>query len=180
MPLSSFHHSCFTTFLHDLSLRGFISVIMVLSTISHILINTNPLFLSDVLSSNLSLFFVFSCVHTIYGLNALLCLIKSVSLNMSSRWPVIFIVCSLLHCSVIIGFWMCHVLYIISLPIFVTLTYYDCPLWFALLPSTITPCVHGPQSSLCTTTVDPVGKDTETLWVSLFFKYFSSHIFRAS
>ena len=51
------------------------------------------------------------------------------------------------------------VLCVINLPIFVTFSLYDHPLWSVLLASIITPCVQDPLSSHYTTTVDPIGNN---------------------
>ena len=67
------------------------------------------------------------------------------------------------------------VLCVIALPIFITHTMYAHPLWLALLPSTITPCIHGPPSSLCTAIVDLEGNEIESLCVSLPLEYWSCH-----
>ena len=92
-----------------------------------------------------------------------------------------FIVCSLRRCSVGIGdFQMCFVLCVISWPVFVALTLYHHPLWSALLSATITLCIHSQPSSLCMAAVDCTGKEIETLWISLPFKYLSCYDLRVS
>ena len=91
----------------DLSLRGFMYVIMVLSATSHFCITTS-----------LSCLPAYHCgVYATYGLNILLVLIGFLSVNMSLEYPVLFTVCCLRYCSVIIGiFCMCLMLHIISSP----------------------------------------------------------------
>ena len=114
---------------------------------------------SGILSSCLSLWFRFVCVHVIYGLDILSCLIRYVFVNMSFICPIPLTICCLRYCSVIIDiFWMCLVLHVITLPVFATPTLYDHPLWSVLLLLTINPCVCGPPSSLYMTAVDPIGK----------------------
>ena len=181
-PCSYLTTPAFLLALCDLGLRGFISVIMVLSTISHIYITADPppSFWFDIMSSHLSRWYVFACMNAIYVLNALSCLTRSVSMNISSRWPEFFTICSLGYCSAVIGiFHMCLVLQVITLSIFITLTLYGCLLWSMLLPSTITQCTHGPPSSLCIATIGPMGKEIESLWISLFLKYLSCCNLRA-
>ena len=93
----------------DLILRDFITAIIVLSTISHILITTNP----HVLLVWHPVFLIFTvvwfiCTCAIHRFNVLFCLIWSVSVNMSFRCSVLVTVCSLRYCSVVIGiFQMC-------------------------------------------------------------------------
>ena len=139
-----FHHPCFLLALHDLSLRGFILCIMVLFAICHIHItNPPPMFCwSCIFFSHLSL-----C----YGL------IVCVSVKMSPRCPVAF--CNLLSEILFHCYWhFPYVLCVISLPIFISFILYDHPLPSTLLLLTITLCFHGPLSSLCTVTIDPMGK----------------------
>ena len=72
-------------------------------------------------------------------------------------------VCSLRYCFVILSILqMCHVFHVTTLPVFVTLTLYDCPLWSTLFLLTITPCIYCPPSSFCVATVDAIGKETES------------------
>ena len=92
-----------------------------------------------------------------------------------------FQICSLSYYSVVISvFLKCFVLHAITLPIFVTLTLYDHLLCSAVLPSTITPCIHGPPFSLYTATVDHTGNKIESLQISLPFKYLSCYGLRVS
>ena len=70
----------------------------------------------------------------------------------------------------------CFVLHLINLPIFVTLTMYDHPLCSVLLAYTITACIHGPPLSHSMATVDPWGKESKSLWVSLPFKDSPWHV----
>ena len=51
---------------------------------------------------------------------------------------------------------------------------------FLRLPSTIIPCIHGPPSSPWTATAHPSGKEMESLWAPILFKYLSCHAFMAS
>ena len=79
------------------------------------------------------------------------------------KCPVPFLICSQRYYSAIISVLeICLVLCVINLSIFVTLMMYDCPLWSVLLASAITPCIHGPPSSLCMTTEDPIGRESES------------------
>ena len=89
------------------------------------------------------------CLHVIYELNILSCLIRSVFVNMSFGCPVFLTICPLWYCSVITGILLMYlVLHVITLPDFISLPLYNSLLWSALLLLTITPCIHGPISSL--------------------------------
>ena len=60
---------------------------------------------------------------------------------------------------------MCLVFSIINLPYFpILVTVLDLPLWSLLLASSMTPCIQGPSSSCSMTTVDPMGKECESLY----------------
>ena len=122
-------------FLLALIPRGFISAIIVLSTISHMLITTDPPVL---LVCHLVLLLII-------GLNALSCLIRSVSVNISSSCQALSTICCLKYCSVIVGiFWMCISLHIISLPVIATYTFMitHCGLCSSLQQSPHTSTVH--------------------------------------
>ena len=104
---------------------------------------------------------------------------QNVNVNMSSRCPVLFTICSLKCCSIVIHvFWMCHVVCILILPIFVTITLYDHPLWSALFPFTLIPCIHG-STTICMANFRSYGK-RNLITVSIFpFKYLSSSQFKS-
>ena len=100
--------------------------------------------------------------------------------KVSINFQVPFFIFSNRHCSVHTGvLHMCLIFHVTSLLIFIPLLIYNLPLWSLLLESSITPCIHGSQSSYCTTTVDPMGKVSECLWVSFLPKYLSWHALRA-
>ena len=108
---------------------------------------------SKILFSYLLLWYAFTSVPAVFGLNTLLCSIEFASMNVSSKHPVPFTICCLRHCSATISvLWMSVVLYVTNLPIFVPLTMYDHQLWLLILPSTITACIHGPPSITSLTT----------------------------
>ena len=119
------------------------------------------------LSSCLSLWYIF-CVSAAYGLNILLCSSEVAYVNISSKHPVPFTICSQwFYFNIIRVLHMFLMLHVINLPIFFTLTMYDYPLWSVLLASTVSPYIHGPPCFHCMTTVYPIGKEIESLWVSL-------------
>ena len=125
---------------HDLILGFSNSHVTVLSTIQQVCPCINPLdLLGRGLASHLSLWYTFPCVSAAYGLNTLLCSIGLKSVNISSKHPGYFIICSQRYCSVVIGvLQVCLMLCVINLSVFVTLPVYDYPLWSVLLPSTMT------------------------------------------
>ena len=63
-------------------------------------------YLSGILSSCLSLQFLFICVHVICGLNVLSCLIWSEFVIVSFRCPALLTICCLRYCYVIINIFL--------------------------------------------------------------------------
>ena len=112
----------FLTAFQDLILRVFITHIMALPSISNVCASTNSLDLLVFCYVLLPTTVV--CVHwctCCIWVQTLLYLNECVSVNMPSRCPVPFIICSLRCCSAIIGvFWVCLVLCVINLPILST------------------------------------------------------------
>ena len=111
-----------------------ITYIMILLT-SHICTRTDPfdLLILDFVLLNIPMVCVYLCSF-VWRLSTPLCSTEFVSVNISSRHPVPFPVCSLRFSLAVIGvFLMCLVFHVISLLVFVTLTMYDCSLWFAPL-----------------------------------------------
>ena len=63
---------------------------------------------------------------------------------------------------------MHHCFLMMMHPIFITLILYDLLLWSSEPSQTTVAGIHGPPSSCCTSTVDPVDRNIHLLWESLF------------
>ena len=122
------------------------------------------------------IYVTFGCPPMVFDFNDLLCLSPLWRLNVSSLIPlfvIIFTNWSHRYCSAITGvFFTCLQFPVMICPILVTLTLHE---WLLRLGSqcfSIEPLVHGPLSSHCLATVDPLDIRIGSLTVSLIFMYF--------
>ena len=157
------------TAFHDFSLGCITSYITVLSTIRHLSIASTPsIYWAGVLSSHLPSCSVFTCVPAACELNTLLCSTEHSSVHMSSNSFPNLLSELLLHCYQCIVDVSC-----VACVQFAHLHY----LHYVWLPIVI--CAEAlynhsmhPWSFHCRATVDPTGKEIESLWVSLPYLVF--------
>ena len=70
-------------------------------------------------------------------------------INTSSSCPTAFLICSCKYCPVnMVVPHRCFVSHVVSLPVFVTQTAYECPLLSLQSGSTVMPCIHHPPGLL--------------------------------